>query len=653
MFFAGGILAVVASIVMLAFVLAGDGEGSRVVPDGEAFRVEWLIEPERATTLPELLGSAEAGWKNWDGSEPLRGDATGALWVRITLRNGGGQALRGVLQDGEFYTDHIDAWMHDGRGEGGVTEDVSQGWTHVRMGESLFPQERPWRSVYPAFWVEVPAGGERVVYLRETDHYYPMSRWRWWPRAQDYVSSHFRVTLVKGVFVGALIAVWLYNLVLWVRARFPDTGYYVGYAAGLAVFNIAENGGLTFIGGAIGAPWKIVVEAVSLSVSSLFILKFARVFLETPTRLPRVDRVLRGLFFVWVVVLVGVFAMPLGWADGWLGITFFGVAITHAVLLGAAFTAWHRGFRAARFFVAAFGALFAGGVPALITWSRGGDVQHVLLGLLVVSTLEMLLLSFAVADRFAQTQRRLVEETEQRRRLQETFAEELAVEVGERTQELELANADKDRMLAVIGHDLRSPLAGLMRSADVAKGEFAEEASRTGRALLLMIEDLVLWARLRAGSQVIAVIDAHALTLPAVALHRTLAAHEGVELVVEVPEALRVETDLVLVQTLVRNLLANALKFARTRVVLRAEAVEGGVRFSVGNDGPPLPPDVAKRFADGEDEPITATGGLGLRLCREICGELGLRLEARSAEVGGTEFSVVLPAPRNGRDLST
>ena len=109
------------------------------------------------------------------------------------------------------------------------------------------------------------------------------------------------------------------------------------------------------------------------------------------------------------------------------------------------------------------------------------------------------------------------------------------------------------------------------------------------------------------------------------------------------PAGLRVETDLVLAQTLVRNLLANALKFAETRVALRAERVAGGgVRVSVGNDGPPLPADVAARFAAGVDEPITATGGLGLRLCREICRALGLRLEATAAAGGGTEFSFTL-----------
>jgi two-component system, sensor histidine kinase LadS len=113
----------------------------------------------------------------------------------------------------------------------------------------------------------------------------------------------------------------------------------------------------------------------------------------------------------------------------------------------------------------------------------------------------MLLLALALADRFVQTQRQLTEETEQRRMIEAAYAGELAEEVRERTRELRAANADKDRMLAVIGHDLRSPLTGLMRSADKATGAFAREVAGTGRTLLLMIEDLVQWARLRAGAR--------------------------------------------------------------------------------------------------------------------------------------------------------
>lgn len=608
-----------------------------MAPAAKGNTVEWMIDPGQQLTVTEIASRSD--WQPWDGRSYLQAKSGEALWLRVTLRNPGDKPLLGVLQDTEIYVDRVEAWLE------GKNQPATE-WRHEVSGALLPLWERPLWGWTSAFLVEVPAGGEQVVYLRETDYYSPRSWWRWWPRMEDYFSDQLREGLVKALCVGALAALWIYNLVLWARLRFPDMGYYVGYAAAMLVFNVAESGGSNLLGSVLPAPLRLALEAVALSASALFVITFARLFLETAKRLPRLDRGLRGLFYGWLVVLGGACTMPWLWPDFWLGTAILGVSATHLVLLGVAMAAWVRGFRAARFFVLAFGVLSLGGVPAALTWGGGGNTQIMVTILLVASTLEMLLLSFAIADRFAQAQQQLAEETEHRRLLQETYADELAEEVSERTRELELANADKDRMLAVIGHDLRSPLTGLMRSADDAGGDFAREVSRIGRMLLLLIEDLVLWARLRAGVPVIASHEARAVAGPAVSLHRTIAEHEEIELVVEMPEGLRVRTDLVLAQTLVRNILANALKFAQTQVVLRAEPTSEGVRFSVINDGPPLSPEVAARLSANADEPATA--GLGLRLCREICRRLGVRLQAHSGETT-TFYFTLPPAPAEER----
>ncbi len=619
-----------------ALVVVGERAGRQAFTVDGPVRLEWLVETGAAWRIEQAAAQPGGAWRTWDGKGALmsKAGAGETFWLRVTLHNPGGEPLLGVLQDSEIYTDNVDLWVKRDDGS----------WRHERAGESVAQRDRPWRQFSPAFRVTVPAGGETVVYVRETDYFYAMSRWWWWPRDADYFSNLGLETLVKGCAFGALAALLIYNLVLWLRLRFPDTGWYVGYAASMLLFNLSETGALAVIGELVTPFWRHRVETTAMAASGLFVISFARVFLETDERLPRLDRALRLMILGWAVFLVAGIILPWGPVDLWLGVGIFGVLLTHTVLLVAAIVVWRRGLRAARFFVAAFGLLYASGLPAAITWQGDGDTSGVILGILVCSVLEMVLLSFAIADRFAQTQRRLVEETEQRRLIEETYAEELALEVRERTRELEAANADKDRMLTVIGHDLRSPLTGLMKSADQPAADFARETARTGRTLLLMIEDLVLWARMRAGTREIAAYPAQALLQPAVALHRALADQGGTELVLEVPSDLRVETDLVLAQTLVRNLLANALRFARSRVVLRAEAVGADVRFTVSNDGAALPAEIVARLASNRDEPVTATGGLGLRLCREICAGLGTRLDGGVPAEGGAAFSFVLPA---------
>ena len=77
---------------------------------------------------------------------------------------------------------------------------------------------------------------------------------------------------------------------------------------------------------------------------------------------------------------------------------------------------------------------------------------------------------------------------------------------------------------------------------------------------------------------------------------------------------------MVLAQTLVRNLVANAVRFARTRVVVSAVAVAEGVRVTVSDDGPGLPPEISAVLADDEGAKARSdlrSGGLGLRFCVE------------------------------------
>lgn len=642
---AGGLAIAIVSLVALAWSVASHQPGRRSLPDQDGSRLEWLIDPGKGLSLEAIAARPAEDWRFWDGREYLRAAAHEALWLRVTLRNPGASPRRGVLQDAEYYQDRTEAWVAEepdltpGTGARGLS-----GWRPQISGESLSAGGRPWWTFTAAFLVEVPARSERIVYLRGMDYYGSFSRWQWWPRMEDYFSNQFRDVLVKGAWFGALVALLIYNVGLWLRLRFGDMACYLGYAVAMAAFNFAANGGLALVGGVVGPAWKNVIMLGAAETGILFLIAFARLFLETAVRTPRLDRGLGWLSGGWIAVLFGTLTIPWVGLEMWRAIIVAGLAVTHLLLLGAAVAAWRGGLRPARFFVAAFGALAAGGLPAAVIYWNDGDLPPMALGVLVGSTLEMLLFSLAMADRFATTQRRLAEETEQRHLLQESYADELALEVRERTRELEAANADKDRMLTVIGHDLRSPLTSLMKSAEQPAADFARETAHTGRALLLMIEDLVLWARMRAGTREIAAHPAPALLQPAVALHRTLADQGGTELVLDVPEALRVETDLVLAQTLVRNLLANALRFARSRVVLRAAPAESGVRFVVSNDGPCLPADVVARLAADLNEPMTATGGLGLRLCREICTGLGTRLEARIPPEGGAEFAFTLPA---------
>jgi len=615
-------------------------------PDGS---VEFLPSAG-AQTVAEVSALPDDAWRRQDGPGFVPPPFDKDVWVRVKLKNPRQTEARGILVDAMPCVDNADFFVRDGAQLGGWRHLHSGEWTSA-SGKALWGRET-------AFPVTVVAGGEQTVYLHYRDYFAVWLALKWWPEESAFQAMLARGALAEGCYFGLLLALLFYNAVLWARMRFPETGYYLLYLGTFALYVFLGRDGLPETGQPLGSPWMELIGTLLLTFSGVFLAEFTRAFLELPTRLPREDRAVRIVRMAWLAMAA---CVPLVyWTPHVLNYIVLGSAIAHIVLVAVAVIAWRKGVPQARYFVLAFGMLFAGLLPASLVWLPVFSATDTETAVMIGSALEFLLLSVATAERFARiqneklaAQQSLLAEAEMRQTLQEAYADELALEVRERTSELELASADKDRMIAVLGHDLRSPLTGLTQMAEqlaaapdlAPMAQFVNDTALTGRQMLLLIEDLVLWARLRAGSGHVVVQPARAIVAPAVALHETQAKRSGIDVAVHVAEELWVETDLVLAQTLVRNLLANALKFARSQVVLGATHLPDGVRLTVRDDGPGLPEGMAARLCSEDFGPVDLEGGgLGLRLCREIARAMGRKLEAASRPGEGTEFAFVLAA---------
>ncbi len=642
---------VVAALGWLLFGVGGDRSGMLELhgTSQQATVLMWKDAPP-SLTIEDVHGSESAAWRVWEGRDYIVAAPQSATWIKVTLRNLSPSALSGVLADSEYFTDRVELWE--------VTTDAPETWRHEVAGEAIRNDRKSLGGRFPAFAVELPVGSEKTFYLRIEDRFVAASRLVWWPKMGDYLAVQLRSVLAESVCYGVLAALLLYHAILWVRLRHADIAWYVLAAAALVTFNFVLNGGTALLGWAMASPAKETVGTLALGLHSVFLVLFAREFLELRSRFPRADGGVKGLMLIGGAISLGALATPWMRTTDWLYFAVPASIVVQVSLLIVAVVAWRRGASHARFLILGSGAMLVSAFPAVINWLLNDNQHAGAMGVLGGSALEILLLSLAVADRFSQAQRdkqeaqrRLLEEAAARQAVQEAYADELEVEVRERTRELEAANADKDRMITVLAHDLRGPLTGLTRSGEHAArattlsvlSEFAADAAATGRHLLLMIEDLVLWARLRAGAGQVASCSVHVLVAPAAALHRSVANRGGVELVVDVAEELRVETDVVLVQTLVRNLVDNAVRHAKRRVeIVAREEGEGGVRVNVRDDGPGLPTEVADWFVNADVEASRAGSGLGLRLCLEIAEALGVPVSLKTEEGIGTEFSFVL-----------
>jgi signal transduction histidine kinase len=255
-------------------------------------------------------------------------------------------------------------------------------------------------------------------------------------------------------------------------------------------------------------------------------------------------------------------------------------------------------------------------------------------------------------------------------------AEKIASEAAVAAREVaELANRSKAHFVATISHELRTPMNAVLGYtqliADKHYGpvtplqeEHLARVSASGKHLLGLIEQLLGFARIEAGEDV---VRPEAVTLvdlveQSLVLVRPLAILKGLRIKVEGPATpVELYTDPGKVRQILVNLLANAVKFSdRGDVVLllRVEGTDAAVRvcFEVADAGLGIAPENHERIfdpfwqADPTVSHAAGSTGLGLSVARELARLLGGDLAVKTSALGrGSTFVVSLPAKFPGR----
>lgn len=237
----------------------------------------------------------------------------------------------------------------------------------------------------------------------------------------------------------------------------------------------------------------------------------------------------------------------------------------------------------------------------------------------------------------------------------------LAIDNARLYRQAEEATRLRDDVLAVVSHDLRTPLnvirttAHMLRDPDLGHEKRTELAERTARATRQadrLIEDLVAVARGHAGR-----LQLHRQRVrPSDLLHHARGAFEAqaheadVTVEVDAPDELPpVDADPAQIQRVFYNLLSNALKFTDAGGSVTLAATRAGtddaVVFSVADTGPGIPEDqqqhLFERFWQGRRTGHGA--GLGLAICKSLVEAHGGRIGVESDVGRGSTFRFTLP----------
>ncbi len=231
--------------------------------------------------------------------------------------------------------------------------------------------------------------------------------------------------------------------------------------------------------------------------------------------------------------------------------------------------------------------------------------------------------------------------------------------------ELNKVNKEKDKFFSIIAHDLRSPFSGLLGLTELMTSEgqsltleeyvsFSKGLRRSIVNLYKLLENLLEWAQLKKGTIGFAPVELNLASLFSQSLETISqrAAQKGINITFRFSENYTVFGDEKMINTILRNLLSNSVKFTREggKVIASAQATpEGMIEISIADTGVGIPGKVIdKLFIIGEKVGTTGTNkepstGLGLILCKEFVEKNNGTIRVKSEEGIGSTFSFTLP----------
>lgn len=236
--------------------------------------------------------------------------------------------------------------------------------------------------------------------------------------------------------------------------------------------------------------------------------------------------------------------------------------------------------------------------------------------------------------------------------------------------ELQLATEAKDRFLASVSHEVRTPLnaiigftgtllMGLPGPINTAQHKQLGTVQSSARHLLSLIDDMLDLARIESGTVELARerVDCRAVVLEVAEMMQHAADEQGLDLVVDVPAGeVATTADRRALAQILMNLASNAIKFTPGpgRVTLSlavlGDATAKRVAFQVADTGRGIRQEhrglLFQPFSRIEDRdgPRPPGTGLGLHLSQKLATRMGGRIDCESEFGRGSTFTLALPA---------
>ncbi|MDX9874928.1 MAG: 7TM diverse intracellular signaling domain-containing protein, partial [Spongiibacteraceae bacterium] len=407
--------------------------------------------------LQTILALDDSVWRRLD--HPLS-QAKGRYWARVAVQNATDMPLEQLIVSDFPATNSIALWQVDAAG------NTRQLAAPAGINFPFLHRDERHRRVLATLQL---APGEQALLVWQIESR-PLFRFaaRVWPPEQFQPADHNR-SLLYGMLYGALLIMAVYNLFLWIALREKHYFFYVIYLLCAGYLAGAEEGHLyQFLWPASAWPKALVLTLVSAaSIGAFFV--FSSAFLRLRRRQQTLFRFLR------VVALLTIGATLIGGIleQAWAARTALALAIPFYLLaLLAAVRVRMRGFIPAGYYVAAMLllviAMVLNNLVALGVWSGISGLEDFNA---IATAVMMAFFSIALASKIDQLQRdsdnaaagiasanreihRINNELVQAR-MERAALEQSAIGARRESQA-------KSAFLATIGHEIRTPMSGVL-----------------------------------------------------------------------------------------------------------------------------------------------------------------------------------------------
>ena len=238
-------------------------------------------------------------------------------------------------------------------------------------------------------------------------------------------------------------------------------------------------------------------------------------------------------------------------------------------------------------------------------------------------------------------------------------------EISFKNEQLQLINAEKDKFFSIIAHDLRGPLSAFVDATQILTEEIQnmdlEEikditmSMKTSASNIYgLLENLLEWSRLRRGAMdfVPENLNLKKKIEASIDVLSESARKKRIGLTISVPGELEIRADIHMFDTIIRNLISNAIKFTISGGKVIVTANYNGDHYivvKINDSGIGMAPELRNKLFQIDEktsrpgtEGETSTG-LGLLLCKEFIEKHGGKIWVESSVGQGSTFSFSLP----------